>query len=82
VIARADEELPGRPLLVPLMRDGRVLESARRDLGDIRAASGAAVAALPERMRSLDAGADDYPVEISGRLEEDRRRPYLEPGDG
>lgn len=74
VIARADEDLPGRPLLVPLMRGGRVLESARRELSEIRAAAGAQIAALPHRVRSLEAARDDYKVEVSARLEEDRRR--------
>lgn len=78
VIARADETLPGRPLLVPLMRGGHRLDSARRELADIRAASGTAVASLPERVRALGASSADYTVEVSDRLEEDRRRPFRE----
>jgi len=81
VIARADEELPGRPLLVPLMRKGRVLESARRELAAVRAGAHAAIAALPERVRSPSAERSDYPVEVSRKLEADRRRTTRGEGD-
>jgi nicotinate phosphoribosyltransferase len=81
VIARADEERPGRALLTPLMRGGRVLQGARRALPDIRAAALNAVAALPERVRGI--GDDDpaFPVEVSDRLEGDRRNREGAAGD-
>lgn len=73
VIGRADEKRPGRPLLVPLMRGGRVLDDARRALPHIRAAAAAAVAALPERVRAIDPLETPYPVEVSDALEAARR---------
>ena len=74
VIAGAEEARPGRPLLVPLMRNGRVLEAARRPLSDVRAGARAAVRSLPERLRAIDGEDAPYPVEVSDPLEEARRR--------
>ncbi|MEN8376053.1 MAG: nicotinate phosphoribosyltransferase [Gemmatimonadota bacterium] len=74
VIARADEERPGTPLLVPLMSRGRRTQAARRTLPEIRDAARASVAALPERVRGVGAPDTPYPVEVSDRLEEERRR--------
>ncbi|MCA9538416.1 MAG: nicotinate phosphoribosyltransferase [Myxococcales bacterium] len=44
-VARADETLPGEPLLRPVWRDGAPLEQP--DLKDVRAFAAAAIAALP-----------------------------------
>jgi len=63
VIGRAEEELPGRPLLVPFVRGGvlvreetieRMSERARSDLG-----------ALPPGLRDLDGEVESYPVAYS-----------------
>ena len=54
VIAAADEELEGEPLLVPAMREGEVVR--RESLEEIRARSAAQLAALPERLRRPVAG--------------------------
>jgi nicotinate phosphoribosyltransferase len=68
VIAVADEDLPGEPLLVPAMRGGeRVIGET---LEEIRARTERQLAALPERLRRPAAGAsvEPYPVELSKRL--------------
>jgi nicotinate phosphoribosyltransferase len=52
VIGRADEELPGRPLLEPCMRAGRRL--ARPALDAVRAHARREVDALPEACRRID----------------------------
>ncbi len=70
VIARADESLPGTPLLAPVMRGGgRVAPPA--DLPVLRAAAEQAIAALPPEIRALDAAPTPFPVAISPRLEAD-----------
>lgn len=68
VIAAADEELDGEPLLVPAMRDGEpVLEES---LDEIRARSEAQLRALPEPLRraSGDERPEPYAVRYSERL--------------
>ena len=68
VIAAADEELDGEPLLVPAMRDGEPLR--RESLAQIRERSAAQLAALPERLRgqTTHKGVEPYPVSYSDRL--------------
>ena len=65
VIARAEEQLPGLPLLVPFVRGGvlvreetikRMSERARAELE-----------ALPSRLRELDGKGEIYPVSYSER---------------
>ena len=65
VIARVEEQLPGRPLLVPFVRGGvlvreetieRISERARAELE-----------ALPSGLRELDAEGESYPVSYSER---------------
>jgi nicotinate phosphoribosyltransferase len=58
VVGRADESLPGRPLLVPAMRDGKVV--LRESLDAMRERAAAELAALPERF--------PYPVDSSPAL--------------
>lgn len=67
-IARADEDLPGRPLLQEVMRDGRRLASHTQDLKDIRNYSQAQVQQLPARFRSLQKQDSPYPVATSDKL--------------
>lgn len=68
VVGLADEELPGRPLLVPAMRSGeRVLDET---IDEMRERATAELAALPADLSDPGAPApqDPYPVELSTRL--------------
>lgn len=68
VIAAADEELDGEPLLVPAMRAGDVVLTD--GLEEIRERARAQLMALPERLRRAGPGKrpEPYPVERSDRL--------------
>ena len=67
VIAGAEEELGGEPLLVPAMRQGEAVHS--ETLEDMRARASAQLAALPARLRKPDAyAAEPYPVNWSESL--------------
>jgi nicotinate phosphoribosyltransferase len=68
VIAAADEELDGEPLLVPAMREGEVV--LRESLEEIRERSASQIATLPERLRRPAAGnaTEPHPVSYSERL--------------
>lgn len=68
VIARADERLPGRPLLVPVMRGGKRL-SEPQDLETIRRHAQEQIQCLPERVRALAPAQPPYPVELSPALQ-------------
>ena len=68
VIARADEDLGGTPLLECVMRGGVRTEAGRRSLDDARARAEAGLAALPERLHALDVAEPPYPVELSEGL--------------
>ncbi len=70
VIARADESLPGTPLLAPVMRGGKRI-APPADLPVLRAAAEQAIAALPPALRALAAAPTPFPVAISPRLEAD-----------
>jgi nicotinate phosphoribosyltransferase len=67
-IALADERLPGRPLLEPVMRGGELVD-ALPSLDAIRARAAAGVAALPERVRAIEAP-DTLRPRLSPRLAE------------
>lgn len=67
-IARAGERLPGRPLLRPVMRDGRRLAEGRESLEAMRARARAGIAALPARLRALEPAEPAYPVAVSPAL--------------
>lgn len=69
VIGRAEEEGPGRPLLVPVMRDGERLPAGRVDLDSARARAREEIERLPARIRSLEPADPPYPVELSAGLE-------------
>lgn len=69
VVARAGEELPGRPLLEPVMRDGRRLPAGNVSLDRIRARARAEIASLPPEIRALEPASRSYPVELSAALE-------------
>lgn len=81
VIARADEELPGRPLLVPVMRAGERLPDGGTDLEEARARARAELDRLPDRIRALAPADPPYPVQISHALDDYRNRIAMEVGD-
>ena len=72
VIGTADESLPGRALLVPVMRSGKRVNPEPIDR--IRARAAAELESLPARLRALDPGAPPYPVSCSKRLRERSER--------
>ena len=74
VIGLADEQLDGEPLLVPVMRAGRRLDAGREPLGDARERARRCLAELPDGVRRIDPDREDYPVSVSERLDELRRR--------
>ena len=65
-VGMEDEELPGKPLLVPYMANGRLLRRAPA-LEEIRARATDQVARLPAGVRRLHEP-ETYPVEISVSL--------------
>jgi nicotinate phosphoribosyltransferase len=71
-VTRADEKAEGEPLLVPILRSGRLV-SALPSLESIRRHCREQLAALPERHLALDAE-PDYPITYSDLLEADARR--------
>jgi nicotinate phosphoribosyltransferase len=68
VVARNGEEVPGRPLLRTVMREGRRLPEGQVPLEAIREYATREVAALPPRIRSLVPADPPFPVEISREL--------------
>lgn len=73
VIARADEELPGRPLLVKVMEGGRRTAEGEVTLDEARERCARELASLPPEVLALR-GPAPYPVQISEALEGERRR--------
>ena len=67
-IARAGEDLPGRPLLAPVMRDGERLVPSTADLAETRRYAAEQIVRLPESVRGLPEADPPYPVEISPEL--------------
>ena len=72
LVTRADETAEGEPLLVPVVRGGRLV-APLPSLEAIRARCRDQLAALPDRLKPLDA-TPDYPVTYSDLLEADARR--------
>jgi nicotinate phosphoribosyltransferase len=72
VIGRSDESLSGRPLLRPVMRDGRRTDEGRDDLAAARRRAREEIARLPAAIRGLTAADPPYPVEISPALARSR----------
>jgi nicotinate phosphoribosyltransferase len=68
VIARAEERIEGRPLLVPVMRDGERLPGGRVDLAAARAHAAGQIARLPASVRALSPASTPYPVTVSPAL--------------
>jgi len=73
-IGLASEELPGTPLLEPMMRGGHRVGVGLEPLEAARQRAALGLERLPEGLRRLDAGEPGYPVRISERLREERRR--------
>jgi nicotinate phosphoribosyltransferase len=72
-IALQDEQLPGEPLLIEVMRNG-ACERPAPSLNEIRAHCRAELHALPPAVRGLAGAADSYPVLISDTLQSLARR--------
>ena len=73
VIARADEQLEGRPLLQPVMRGGRRLPAGRIELGKARDHAAAELGRLPEQVGAIAPADPPYPVEVSAALRADQQ---------
>jgi nicotinate phosphoribosyltransferase len=71
-VTRADESADGEPLLVPIVRGGKLVRPWP-SLEDIRSRCRDQIAALPARLIPLDAR-PDYPITYSDALEADARR--------
>ena len=67
VIAAADEQLDGVPLLVPAMRVGDL--TLEESLDEIRERAAAELTALPEDLRRPEPAPEPYPVTYSERLQ-------------
>jgi nicotinate phosphoribosyltransferase len=65
IVAAADEELDGEPLLVPAMRDGEI--TLAETLDEMRERTRRSLRSLPEGLRGED-GKPPYPVRNSERL--------------
>ena len=74
VIARHDEALDGRPLLVQVMRGGRRTTAGSETLSAARSRASRGVAELPARLRALEAVDPAYPVRVSAALEAAHQR--------
>lgn len=68
IIARNSEDLPGRPLLEPVMKEGTPLGPGLRSLDESREYAAREVAALPDSVSSLLPEEPSYPVEVSQEL--------------
>ena len=71
LIARRDERHPGRPLLQPVMQQGRRVAGAAPELDQVRAYCRRQLAELPACLFSADCR---YPVSTSAALEAQTRR--------
>ncbi len=71
-VTQAEEHAAGEPLLIPILRSGRLVTDLPT-LESIRARCRAQLAALPEQLLGLDAQ-PDYPITYSDALEAHARR--------
>jgi nicotinate phosphoribosyltransferase len=74
VIARHDEALDGRPLLVQVMKGGLRTDAGRETLSVARDRARRGLAELPAHLRALEAADPAYPVRISAALEAEHQR--------
>ena len=68
VLGAADGDEEGRPLLGPVMKGGRRLRDGRVPLSEARARAEGELAALPDRLRTLEPAEPPYRVAISAAL--------------
>lgn len=71
-LAPAELEVEGRPLLEPVMRGGRRLDSSRRSLDEVRRFALAQLDRLPAPLRQLSTTDTPYQVAIHRKLRERR----------
>jgi len=69
ILALSRERLEGEPLLRQVMRGGRRTEAGRETLQQARERARAQIAALPDALRSLEAGGRPYQVRRSEALQ-------------
>src|SRR5208337_2284166 len=72
VVIRSDETAEGEPLLVPIVRAGRLVNELPA-LETIRARCADQLASLPDNLKNLDA-TSGYPITYSDLLEADAHR--------
>jgi nicotinate phosphoribosyltransferase len=68
IIGCMEENLPGRPLLEPVMQNGQRLPAGFRDLNAIRNDAEIQTARLPEPIAGIHPADPPFPVEISPKL--------------
>ena len=68
IIARSDEDLPGRPLLSAVMRKGRRLSADIVSLESLRKYAREQISRLPDHIHAIAPADNPYPVEISRAL--------------
>ena len=79
VIACHAEDVPGRPLLQPMMQNGARLPAARVTLDEARATARRERDRLPSRIRALEPAEPPYRVDVSAALQaahDEIRRSY------
>lgn len=74
VVASAGEAHPGRPLLEPVMRDGRRLPAGEVSLDSSRERAAEEIGRLPDRLRRLEPADPEYRVDVSESLRGLQRR--------
>ena len=74
VMALHGESQAGKPLIQPVMREGRKLTDTPTDLVSIRDHCQREIAALPKHILQLPQSEQPYPVSLSSALETERRR--------
>jgi len=71
MIGRADEKLPGEPLLQLVMKDGERQEAGRVMLNDARRHAQHEQGRMPESLMRLTLADSPYPTQISAGLRQD-----------
>jgi nicotinate phosphoribosyltransferase len=74
VIARADEQLAGRPLLDTVMSQGRTIAQHCRSLDAIRAQARQEIDKLPPEIRGVEPASTPYRVDVSEALADYQRQ--------
>lgn len=74
MIARREEELPGTPLLEPVMRNGHRIAEGSVPLDQAREHAQREIARLPEAIRALESALTPYPVAVSDALKAEQQR--------